>query len=130
MRMMQDPTWRPAALAGFKLTKHEDGRYYWYKIVKQRGKEPKEVALPEWGVENGNDDLGGCLLEPEEVARLGNEEHIFNIEVIPEEGFKWVSLFPWNWGTGTWLAASSLSLLGVLLLVESPVIKSAIEELF
>ncbi|KAG8819249.1 hypothetical protein FRC17_010531, partial [Serendipita sp. 399] len=127
MRMMEDPTWRPAALAGFQLQRHDDGFYYWHKIVKRKGKEPKEIILPEWGFNNGA-RLGSRLLNRDEMAKLNDIKRNREIEMVPEIELGWAALLPWNWGTATWLVASSITFLGLVLLVDSSVMQSITQE--
>ncbi|KAG8772821.1 hypothetical protein FRC19_000117 [Serendipita sp. 401] len=95
MRLMKDPTWRPAALAGFKPMMHDDGRYYWHRIINISGKEPKEIVLPEWGLKNDG-DLCGCLLDTEDVGMLEDKESFLRIQAVPEKKFGWISSLLWN----------------------------------
>ncbi|KAG8800318.1 hypothetical protein FRC20_007719 [Serendipita sp. 405] len=90
LRMMKDPTWKPAALAGFELKKDETG-YYWLKTMKKTG---KQIRLDEWGLNYGG-DLGDLLRTPEDNALLDDKDKSLGIEMVKERG----SWFPsWLWG--------------------------------
>ncbi|KAG8859921.1 hypothetical protein FRB91_005791 [Serendipita sp. 411] len=90
LRMMKDPTWKPAALAGFELKKDETG-YYWLKTMKKTG---KQIRLDEWGLNYGG-DLGDLLRTPEDNALLDDKDKSLGIEMVKERGSWFLS---WLWG--------------------------------
>jgi hypothetical protein len=74
MRMLQKKGgYKPDALKGFKLSKDEEG-WKWTGKFKVGDKEEKEVVLREWGAPYDHNSYEGCLLNPEELKLLNNDE--------------------------------------------------------
>ena len=74
MRMLKKKGgYKPDALKGFKLSKDEEGWKWTGKFKVGRGEE-KEVVIREWGAPFDHDSFEGCLLNPEELELINNDE--------------------------------------------------------
>ncbi|KAG8828728.1 hypothetical protein FRC19_000116 [Serendipita sp. 401] len=100
-RMIKEPTWRPAALAGFTVKKDKEGKYNWHKVINERGKEPREIIIPEDGFHDkfNRAGLSYRLLSDTDKGLLDSDARNLQIGMVPEKKSWWTwSWFPWNWG--------------------------------
>ncbi|KAG8772475.1 hypothetical protein FRC15_002694 [Serendipita sp. 397] len=99
--MIKEPTWRPAALAGFTVKKDKEGKYNWHKVINERGKEPREIIIPEDGFHDkfNRAGLSYRLLSDTDKGLLDSDARNLQIGMVPEKKSWWTwSWFPWNWG--------------------------------
>jgi len=91
MRLLHKDGYKPDALKGFKLSKDHDG-WKWTRKFKVRGQE-KEIVLREWQPPYYDHSKEWCLLKPDELERLKNDENFkqFTDRESEKGWFSWLS---------------------------------------